>query len=117
GSFPRESWGALNLPSTAKMMDGITVPEQLPSWISEEELAYYVGEFERNGFRGPLNWYRNFDRNWELTAGFGDLRIKVPALFIGGLSDGVVTGMGLTPDGESPAVQAMPSFFDDFRGK
>jgi pimeloyl-ACP methyl ester carboxylesterase len=115
GSIPRESMSKLDLPNTAKMMDGITVPEKLPDWINEEELAYYVSEFERNGFRGPLNWYRNFDRNWELTAGLGDLRVKVPSLFIGGLSDGVVTGPGL--EGESPAVQAMPSFCDDFRGK
>ena len=39
----------------------------LPAWISEEELAVYVEAFERTGFTGGLNWYRNFDRNWELT--------------------------------------------------
>ena len=28
----------------------------------------YTAQFERSGFRGPINWYRNFDRNWERTA-------------------------------------------------
>ncbi len=28
----------------------------------------FVKAFERSGFRGPINWYRNFDRNWEETA-------------------------------------------------
>ena len=39
-----------------------------PAFMTEEELAVYVEAFERTGFRGGLNWYRNIDRNWELTA-------------------------------------------------
>ena len=31
-----------------------------------------------------LNWYRNFDRNWELTATTPATTITVPSLFIGG---------------------------------
>ncbi|MGB0961252.1 MAG: alpha/beta fold hydrolase, partial [Mycobacterium sp.] len=44
-------------------------------------------EFTRNGFTGPLNWYRCFDRNWELTATPPAATIEVPALFIGGTAD------------------------------
>ena len=69
----------------------------------EADLDVYVGEFERTGFRGGLNWYRNFDRNWELLAPFADRRITVPALFVGGLRDAVVTGPELA--GEGPDVQ------------
>jgi pimeloyl-ACP methyl ester carboxylesterase len=106
---------AAELPKTAKFLDAMTQPEKLPDWLSEEDLEVYVGEFERTGFRGGLNWYRNFDRNWELLAPFADRRITVPALFVGGLRDAVVTGPELA--GEGPAVQMLGSFCDDLRGK
>jgi pimeloyl-ACP methyl ester carboxylesterase len=44
----------------------LTIPDELPAWLTAEDLAVYVGEFERSGFRGGLNWYRCLDRNWEL---------------------------------------------------
>ena len=42
-------------------------PAALPDWLAADDLDYYVEQFERSGFRGPINYYRNFDRNWELT--------------------------------------------------
>jgi pimeloyl-ACP methyl ester carboxylesterase len=112
---PNQLRRAAELPKTARFLDAMTQPEKLPDWLSEEDLAVYVTEFERTGFRGGLNWYRNFDRNWELLAPFADLRIRVPALFVGGLRDAVVTGPELA--GEGPAVQMLPSFCDDLRAK
>ena len=114
-SIDPEHLRSLQLPRSAKFMDGMQIPETLPEWLGEDDLAVYVGEFERTGFRGGLNWYRNFDRNWELLAPFGDLRIRVPSLFIGGLRDAVVTGPEL--HGEGPAVKLLGSFCDDLRGK
>lgn len=106
---------AAALPKSAKFLDAMTQPEKLPAWLSEEDLEVYVSTFERTGFRGGLNWYRNFDRNWELLAAFADRRVTVPALFVGGLRDAVVTGPELA--GPSPAVQMLGSFCDDLRGK
>ena len=40
----------------------------LPNWIGADELRHYADEFTSTGFTGGLNWYRNFDRNWESTA-------------------------------------------------
>jgi pimeloyl-ACP methyl ester carboxylesterase len=70
-------------------------PATLPSWLTEADIAFFAGEFTRTGFRGPLNWYRNIDRNWELTAPFADLRVKVPALYIAGDRDLVVALPGM----------------------
>ncbi len=42
----------------AKYLDGLTDPDPLPHWLTRDDLDYYVGEFERSGFRGPLNRYR-----------------------------------------------------------
>jgi len=60
-----------------------------PGWLSEQELQVYVDSFERTGFSGGLNWYRNIDRNWELTAELGDRRVEQPALFLTGELDPV----------------------------
>ena len=112
---PSQLRRAAELPKTARFLDAMVQPEKLPGWLREEDLEVYVTEFERTGFRGGLNWYRNFDRNWELLAPFADLRITVPALFVGGLRDAVVTGPELA--GEGPAVKMLGSFCDDLRGK
>ncbi|HUA11993.1 MAG TPA: alpha/beta hydrolase [Solirubrobacteraceae bacterium] len=60
-----------------------------PGWISEDELAVYVDAFERTGFTGGLNWYRNIDRNWELLEPYGDRRVEQPAMFLTGERDPV----------------------------
>lgn len=58
-------------------------------WLSEEELSFYMDSFQRTGFTGGLNWYRNIDRNWELTEPFADRRIEQPAMFLTGELDPV----------------------------
>ncbi|MBO0680760.1 alpha/beta hydrolase [Mycolicibacterium sp. S2-37] len=67
----------------------LTGPADLPAWISAAEFDHYVTEFSRTGFTGALNWYRNYDRNWETTPQLADARIEVPALFVGGTADPV----------------------------
>jgi len=57
---------------------------RLPAWLSEQELAVYVEAFERTGFTGGLNWYRNMDRNWELTEAVAERRVEQPAMFLTG---------------------------------
>ena len=58
-----------------------------PDWLPEEDLAVYIEAFERTGFTGGLNWYRNMDRNWELTEPWKDARIEQPSLFLTGELD------------------------------
>ena len=40
-----------------------------------------------------MNWYRNIDRNWELTAPWQGAQIHQPSLFIAGSKDSVITGL------------------------
>ncbi|KAI4349937.1 hypothetical protein L6164_010478 [Bauhinia variegata] len=70
-------------------------PETLPSWLSEEELAYYVAKFEKTGFTGGLNYYRNLNLDWELTAPWTGVGVKVPVKFIVGELDLVYTSPGM----------------------
>jgi pimeloyl-ACP methyl ester carboxylesterase len=85
-------------------VERIPEPDGLPDWLSVAELDHYVEEFRRTGFTGGLNWYRNFDRNWETTAGLAGATVPVPSLFVGGALDPVVL--------MSPPVVAHPSLRD-----
>jgi pimeloyl-ACP methyl ester carboxylesterase len=75
---------------TTRLVDNLTLPDELPSWLPEAALKFFVAEFKRSGFRGPINWYRNIDRNWELTGFLDGARISQPTLFIAGELDGVL---------------------------
>ncbi|MGQ9425986.1 alpha/beta fold hydrolase [Gilvimarinus sp. F26214L] len=67
-------------------------PRERPDWLSEEDLEYFVAEFQRAGFRGGINYYRNIDRNWEIMAEFADRTIDLPCLFLAGEKDMVIMG-------------------------
>jgi pimeloyl-ACP methyl ester carboxylesterase len=72
-------------------LDPVSNPETLPSWLTEEDIAAFVAQYERNGFAGGLNWYRNIDRNWELTTPWQHTQITPPSLYITGDRDPVRT--------------------------
>ncbi|OMC49530.1 epoxide hydrolase [Mycobacterium sp. IS-2888] len=78
-------------PGPQGFLDRLPEPDGLPDWISQDELDHYVDEFSRTGFTGGLNWYRNFDRNWETTPELDGAKISVPCLFIGGSADPVLS--------------------------
>jgi len=73
---------------------GSGAPATLPSWITENDINFYAEEFKRTGFRAALNYYRNIDRNWELLGAMAGLRVSVPALYIAGDRDIVVSFPG-----------------------
>lgn len=70
--------------------DQLTFPSRLPGWLTQADLEHYVEAFTRTGFRGALNWYRNFDRNWQLAPELGQRRVELPAVFIAGDRDPVL---------------------------
>jgi pimeloyl-ACP methyl ester carboxylesterase len=75
----------------ARMVD----PAALPAWLTDADIDFYAAEFARTGFAGGLNWYRNIDRNWELLAPYAAARVIVPALYIAGDRDLVVSLPGM----------------------
>jgi epoxide hydrolase A/B len=87
-------------------------PERLPAWLTDADLDHMSAEFSRSGFRGGLNWYRNLDRNWELTAPWAGATIRQPALFIAGSADPVIEfGSG------AAALQALSATVPGLRRK
>jgi len=71
----------------------VSTARPLPDWLTEADLSYFAEAYRKSGFRGGLNWYRNIDRNWELTAPWQGAQIHQPSLFIAGSNDSVITGL------------------------
>ncbi|MQY06719.1 alpha/beta fold hydrolase [Actinomadura macrotermitis] len=86
--------------------DGGTLRERFPagpapSWLSEDDLDFYAGEFERTGLTGALNRYRNMDRDWADLKPWYGAPIAQPSLFAGGAEDASTTWL-------SDAIEAYP---------
>jgi pimeloyl-ACP methyl ester carboxylesterase len=110
GDAPDGSWP--QKPADATLLEGMVDPDPFPAWLTEAELDYYVGEFERSGFRGPINRYRNHERDFAWLQAYRDRRIDQPSLLIGGDRDPAFNGFGRIAD---PAA-LMRRHVSDLRG-
>jgi pimeloyl-ACP methyl ester carboxylesterase len=72
--------------------------------LGADELGTYADAFTRTGFTGPLNWYRNMDRNWETTPALDGARIEVPSLMVTAEWD-----VALRPE----MAESMPAYVPD----
>ena len=63
------------------------MPEQHPDFMPRDFLEYLISRYRYNGFGPPMNWYRNYQRTFDLTADHPDDRIKVPAMYLNGTGD------------------------------
>jgi pimeloyl-ACP methyl ester carboxylesterase len=66
------------------------VPVEPPPWLTNEDVNFLVSEYERTGFTGGLNYYRNMDRNWALTPFLQGAKLLQRTLFIAGTKDPVL---------------------------
>lgn len=89
---PQDEAAALRMlaPGPEGFIDRLPEPDRLPDWLTADDLDHYVAEFSRTGFTGALNWYRNYERNWDITAHPVAETISAPSLFIGGTDDPVL---------------------------
>lgn len=101
-TMPRDGEGSLFfVPKGGRLRDRFPAG-RLPSWLTEDELDVYAGEFERTGMTGALNRYRNVDRDWADLAPWDGAPVTQPALFLGGTLDASTTWM-------SEAIEAYPT--------
>ncbi|GAA2841124.1 alpha/beta hydrolase [Kitasatospora paracochleata] len=98
------------VPDGGGFLDMLRDPDTLPDWLSNEDIAFLAAEFTAAGFTRPLNWYRNLDRNWELTAPWHTARIEPPALLILGEKDLTVSN-----DAARAALHTLPALVPDLR--
>ena len=75
-------------PDTSFMLERMPDPgDDLPTWLTQEDIEFYTAAFTKAGFRGGLNWYRNIDRNWALSGSLQGRQIHQPAFFMTGTRD------------------------------
>ncbi|HEX4735059.1 MAG TPA: alpha/beta hydrolase [Thermoleophilaceae bacterium] len=98
-------------PDWAKQMEE---SPRVPPFMHEQDVEVYIREYIRTGFRGGLNWYRNIDRNWELTRDYDDQKLEMPALFMVGSRDSTVKWM--SPDAMKERVPDLRVEFVDGAG-
>ncbi len=87
GDRPPSAGGGFAAGMVPRKGVSLTDPASLPAWVTESDIDVYVAEFTRSGFRGPLGWYRNVDRSWELLAPFAGAAVTIPALYMAGDRD------------------------------
>ena len=92
GDAPADAWPSKA--ADAKLLDGLKDPQPFPAWMTPQDLDYYAAEFVRSGFRGPINRYRNHERDFAWLQAFKDTLIEQPALFIGGTKDPAFNMLG-----------------------
>jgi pimeloyl-ACP methyl ester carboxylesterase len=93
------------------LLDGLSDPDPLPAWLTDEDLYYFVEAFTQSGFRGSLNRYRAQQRDWELLPQLSELTVDQPSYFIAGALDVVRTFIPGVDLFENPGVNCT-----DFRG-
>ncbi len=94
----------------AGLLEGLTNPERFPAWLPDEDIDYLVSEFTQSGFRGPLNRYRNFHRDFELMSKYAGRKIQQPSLFMAGSADAAMRMFGRDVEAR------MREHFTDLRG-
>jgi pimeloyl-ACP methyl ester carboxylesterase len=93
------NWENFPMEGTA-YLDVLEEPaEKLPwSWLSQENMAYYVTEYLSAGpelaFIGGVNSYRVMDKNWHMFRSSAHARVEIPTLFVIGAEDPVYTLSG-----------------------
>ncbi|OED40100.1 epoxide hydrolase [Chromatiales bacterium (ex Bugula neritina AB1)] len=89
-------------PYDRSLFDQMIEPLMPRKWFTHDDLTYYAGIFEKCGFRGPLNRYRNFHRDSDFLRKQGKKIIQQPSLYVIGEHDMVAQ---MYPAGPAVAMQ------------
>ncbi|MBN1380333.1 MAG: alpha/beta hydrolase [Deltaproteobacteria bacterium] len=60
------------------------------SFITDDMIKIYADAYKKGGMTGPINYYRNADRNWETTAHLAGKKVTMPALMVGAENDPIL---------------------------
>ncbi|MEM7405920.1 MAG: alpha/beta hydrolase [Pseudomonadota bacterium] len=112
GDAPSPEYWSDRPPGTTRLLEGLIDPDPFPAWLTNADLDYFVAAFEAGGFRGPVNRYRNQERDFHALPGMGAAPVTPPSCFIAGTED-IVRRFVRTFD----PYENVHSNCTDFRGK
>lgn len=109
GNAPSETVNKLYVQSSPadKLLDLFPDTENLPAWLTQEDINYYVSAYKKTGLTPALNFYRNTDADYLRLKEVYKKGIRQPALFIGGGAEAAVK-FGST----EPMKAALPNLRD-----
>ena len=79
--------GWLQRPAGGTLLEAFIDPDPFPAWLTRQDLDYLVVNFEAGGFRGPINRYRNHERDFAELPEMGASPVAQPSCFIAGAND------------------------------
>lgn len=79
-----------NHPRTSGLLDVLPEATEIPEFLTDKDMDYYVAQYKKSGFHGPLNWYRNIPTLFSSTPELTNKNISQPAAFIAGDLDPVL---------------------------
>jgi pimeloyl-ACP methyl ester carboxylesterase len=85
-----ETWGR-GTDDFVEMIFGATTAEGSDAFPPEVLDVYKEAFRPRGALTPPIEYYRNMDRNWHLTADIADRKVEVPCLMISAANDPVLT--------------------------
>jgi pimeloyl-ACP methyl ester carboxylesterase len=94
-----------HFPAGQTLSEQFVLPDRLPPWLTEADVAFYTAELTASGFRGGLNWYRNIDALPGILAPFQGRTIMQPSCYVGGTLDLIA---GNTPEAIAGMRTALP---------
>ncbi len=80
-----DTW--LQRPAGGTLLEALANPQSFPSWLTPEDFDYFTANFEAGGFRGPINRYRNQERDFVDLPDMGLRPVAQPSCFIAGDKD------------------------------
>lgn len=77
-------------PRSSGLLAALPEPGDMSGFMTEEDWIYCSAAYQRSGFRGGLNWYRNIPSLCASTPELEGRRITQPAAFVAGAADPVL---------------------------
>ena len=99
----------------SKMLENSPEFDTYPNWLTQEDMNYFINEFEQSGFRGPFNRYRAQDIDFEELQEFKNVSYPLPACFITGTLDPVNFFARDESASEEDILKAFTKNYDDLR--
>jgi len=92
--FKRLLWKKFVAPSPLRSSGGL-IGRQYPAgdppeWAAGQDREFWLNQYAKSGFIGGVNYYRNFDSNFDATSKLEGARVNQPSGFLYGSDDVVI---------------------------